>query len=40
MNGIPHGPKKAIGKPHDKHVLHHLLAQVVVNSAGSAVNDL
>ena len=34
--GIPHRPQEAICKAHDKHVLHHLLAQVVINSAGSA----
>ena len=36
MNSVPHWPEEAVGKPHDKHVLHHLLAQVVVNSARPA----
>ena len=36
MNSVPHGPKEAVGKPHDKHVLHHFLAQVVVDSARPA----
>lgn len=33
MLTVPHRSEEAVGKPHDKHVLHELLAQVVINSA-------
>lgn len=38
MNSIPHGPQEAIGKSHDQHVLHHLFAQVMVDSVEPTVN--
>ena len=37
---VPHGPQEAICKTHDQHILHQLLAQVVVNSASRQARHL